>query len=67
MANRITGHVSPVKAAELLGVSKESIYSWVRKGQIKSAQLCEGGALHILVSELERITGTKMIIESEEK
>jgi len=60
MANRITGHVSPVRAAELIGISKETIYSWIKKGKLKATQLCDGGALHIPISEIERITGTRI-------
>ena len=58
MANRISNHVSPVQAAQLMGVSKESIYSWIKKGKLNATQLCDGGALHIPISEIERITGT---------
>ena len=45
----------PAEVAELLGVSRQTIYNWIRAGKLEAKKL--GGVVRISREQLERFTG----------
>ena len=59
---RIEGWVTPQEAAERLGVSRSTLYSYVRRGFVE-ARVPRGNSRGMLVSEesLKRIAETALV------
>ena len=48
---------TPAEVAEMLGVSRQTVYNWMKSGKLKAHKL--GGTIRINESDLKEFTGGK--------
>jgi len=51
--------VSLDQAAGLLGVSRRTVYNWIRAGRLQTIRTLGGNSQRVLIASLERAAGTQ--------